>query len=188
VQVLFNGRPGYVYYVSPEQVNVLVPAAAVEATQNVQVISNNAISNRLMVNMRQSAPAPFTWGADKGRNYLVATHLDYSLVGSATLYPGVATPAKPGETVLFYLNGMGPTNPQIPDGVTPSGLLRVSPIVEVEIAGTKIGGLDVYLVAAGLYQVAVKLPTTLQDGDLPVYISVNPGGVSDGRATLTVAR
>ena len=47
---------------------------------------------------------------------MAAQHADYSLVGAPNLVPGRYQPAKPGETILLYGVGFGPTNPPIPPG------------------------------------------------------------------------
>jgi uncharacterized protein (TIGR03437 family) len=41
--------------------------------------------------------------------YVVATHADAADIGPATLYPGLTTPASPGETIVIYGNGYGQT-------------------------------------------------------------------------------
>ncbi len=49
------------------------------------------------------APSFFTFD---GVN-VVGTHLNGTLLGPTSLYRGLSTPAKPGETVVFYGNGFG---------------------------------------------------------------------------------
>jgi hypothetical protein len=44
------------------------------------------------------------------QGHVVARHLDGSLVGPATLFPGASTPAKAGETVILAAFGMGHPN------------------------------------------------------------------------------
>ena len=39
--------------------------------------------------------------------YIAATHLNFTLLGPTTLYPGASTPANPGETVIIYAVGFG---------------------------------------------------------------------------------
>ncbi len=45
----------------------------------------------------------------KGGPFIAATCTDDGLIGPATLYPRLSTPAIPGETIVIYANGFRPT-------------------------------------------------------------------------------
>ena len=102
-----------------------------------------------------------------GGPYVAAVHANGSLIGPASLYPGSTTPAKPGETVLLYANGFGPTNVTVTSGsITQSGTLAPPPVV-------KIGGVAATvqfagLVAVGQYQFNVVVPSTAAAGNVLV--------------------
>ncbi len=188
VQVKVGGQPAYVEYVSPSQVNALLPATVPEGISQLQIVLNGIAGVPVPITIGPVAPAPFSWDSDKGHNYAIATHLDYSLIAPASDYPGVATPAKPGETVLFYVNGMGPTTPGTPEGQTPSGLLENTIAFEMQIGGNRVANVKAYLVGAGLYQIAATLPGNLPDGDATVQILTSRGRSSDGKTTISIAR
>ncbi len=188
VQVKVGGQPAYVEYVSPSQVNALLPATLPEGISQLQVVLNGIAGVPVPITIGPVAPAPFAWGSDKGHSYAIATHLDYSLIAPAAEYPGVATPAKPGETVLFYVNGMGPTSPGTPEGQTPSGLLENTIGFEMQIGGNRVANLKAYLVGAGLYQIAATIPANLPDGEASIQILSSRGRNSDGRTTISIAR
>ena len=188
VQVKVGGQPAYVEYVSPGQINALLPASTPEGATTLQVVLNGIASVPTAITIGSAAPALFAWGSDKGHNYAIATHLDYSLIAPAGEYPGAATPARPGETVLFYVNGMGATSPGTPEGQIPSGLLEATVGFEMQIGGSRVADLKAYLVGAGLYQIAAVLPASLPDGEATVQILTNRGRNSDGKTTLFISR
>ena len=69
--------------------------------------------------------------ANAGR-YLAATHVNGSLLGPTNLYPGSTTPAKPGEIVVLYANGFGPTSTPVVNGsASQSGTLSPLPVVKI---------------------------------------------------------
>jgi len=84
-------------------------------------------------------------------------------------------PAQPGETILLYGTGFGPTSPALPTAqlVTTPAVLANS--VQVTIGGVTAAVVYAGLVEPGLYQLNVTVPT-LSNGDAPVVATI--GGVS----------
>jgi uncharacterized protein (TIGR03437 family) len=78
-------------------------------------------------------------------------------------------PVKPGEVLLIFGTGFGPTNPDIAAGqvvVTPS---RMTTGVKIFFGDTEAEILDTgYLIFSGEYQFNVKVPANLADGDYKV--------------------
>jgi uncharacterized protein (TIGR03437 family) len=171
VSATINGLPAYVEYISPTQVNVLAPDDATVGAVQVQVTTAQGKSNSLTAQKQQFAPAFFTIG---GSSYVAAQHADYSYVGKPGLTAG-ATPAKPGEVIILYGTGFGPTNPPLP-----SAQLVTTPAVLANSVQVTIGGVPVQppiyagLVEAGLYQFNVTVPN-VPGGDAAVVAQI--GGV-----------
>jgi hypothetical protein len=93
-------------------------------------------------------------------------------VGPASLYPGVPTPAKPGEVVVLYANGFGPTtSPVVSGAITQSGDL--SPLPAVAIGGIAAQVLFAGLVEPGLFQLNVMVPANAPTGDNTLSATVN---------------
>src|SRR4051794_21737254 len=113
VSVTLGGKPAYVYYVSPTQINVQAPDIGT-GTVSVSVTNANGASNTMTATADAFAPAFFTTG-----KYAIATHTDGTLVAPAGAYPG-STPAKRGETVILWGTGFGPVSPAVPPGQTSS--------------------------------------------------------------------
>jgi uncharacterized protein (TIGR03437 family) len=173
VSVSIDGIPAYVEYISPTQINVLAPDDAKVGAVQVQVNVAQQNSNSLSAQKAQFAPAFFTFGD----GYVAARHVDYSLVGAPNLFPGGAatTPAQPGQTILLYGTGFGPTNPAVPTGQLVATPEQLANSVQVSIGGMNapvtFGGLS----GSGLYQFNVTVPN-LPNGDAAVLATI--GGVT----------
>jgi uncharacterized protein (TIGR03437 family) len=169
VSVTLNGTSAYVYYISPTQVNVLTPPNLAAGEVSVQVDNNGSKSAIAYVQAQQYSPTFFEFGAGP---YVVAVHLNSGDVGPTSLYPGLTTPAQPGETIVLFANGFGPTSTTLVTGSeTQSGSLPTLPVVTiggiqatVEFAG---------LVSPGLYQFNVVVPSNAPAGDDTIVATYN---------------
>jgi uncharacterized protein (TIGR03437 family) len=106
VSVLINGKNAPLYFVSPSQINALVPFATTGATTTITVQNNGASSNTVTVAVAATAPGVYSLdqsGAGSG----AILHADFSLVNDPS-------PAAAGETI--YLTAMGTTDPTVADG------------------------------------------------------------------------
>src|SRR5271156_2859185 len=161
LSVTVNGVPAYVYYISPTQVNILTPPNAISGSVPVQVSDNGAISANFMVQAQAQSPSFFVFG---GGPYIAATHGNGSYLGPTSLYPGLTTPAQPGETIVMYANGFGSTStPVVSGSETQSGTLSPMPVIT-------IGGVTATVtfagpVAPGEFQFNVVVPPSLGNGD-----------------------
>ena len=172
VSVTVAGQSAAVYYISPNQLNVQVPDGALGSTVPVQV-ATPAGTATAAAGIQQFAPGFFAYDAEN-RRYAAAQHGDYSTIAREGLYPG-ATPARPGETIVVYGTGFGPTTPHAPAGHV---LLQAAPLandVRVWIGNVPATVSWSGLSAAGLYQLNVIVPETLPDGDAAIVAEI--GGV-----------
>lgn len=187
VSVTVGGRLAYISYVSPTQVNFLAPDVGVGP---VTVVVTNSVgaSAPVTVNSSQLEPAFFVWPGSQA----VATHQDFSLAAKAGTFSGVTTvPAKPGEVIILWGTGFGPTSPAAPAGaLVPSDRIYATqalPAVTVNNVSATVYGAALAPGFAGLYQVAIQAPASLGDGDWPVVASI--GGVqSPSGVMLSVQR
>ena len=169
VSVTVNGKAAYVYYISPTQVNVLTPPDSMPGTVAVQLTNNGQASAVFSVKAQAASPSFFNIN---GGPYVVAQHsADYSLIGPAGLYPGTTTPAKPGETVILYANGFGPTTPAPVSGA-PAQTGTLTPLPTVTIAGIAATVQFAGLVSPGLFQINVVVPQNAPGGDDPLTATV----------------
>src|SRR5262245_7484715 len=171
--VKINNKDAFIYYVSPTIVNVLSPIDTATGPVSVQLTYNGTASDSVTAQMAQFSPAFFIFNNDK---YIAARHADFSLLGPTNLYPGLSTPAKPGETVLLYGNGFGPTSPAATNGQLVTTALTATNAVTMQIGGVTVTPAFVGLVASGEFQINVQIPDSAPNGDVPVVATV--GGVS----------
>jgi uncharacterized protein (TIGR03437 family) len=175
VSVSIDGKPAYVEYISATQINVLAPDDATTGNVQIQVTAAGQTSNSFTAQKQPYAPAFFTF--DNGK-YVAAEHSDYTLLGATGLIAGVTTtPAQPGEVVLLYGTGFGPTSPATPTDqlVTAEASLPANS-VQISIGGVAAAVQFAGLTGSGLYQFNVTVPSSLPSGDAPVLATI--GGVS----------
>ena len=172
VSVLVNGQNAYVSYVSPTQVNFLVPASCCKA--GIIVTFVNSFGNVALLAYSAGAFAPGLFSLPQlGGIYAVATFPDGSLVGPPGLLGSAATtkPASVGDAVTLWASGLGATNPAHPDGQ-----LITQPLGLANTLSVQIGGVDAQvdfaaLVEAGLYQINVRVPSVVS-GDEPIALNI----------------
>jgi len=177
VSVMIGNSPAYVSYVSAGQINVLAPATS-PGPVAVTVTNSSGTSSAYMVMSSQYSPAFFSWPG----NQAVATHLDFSDAVKPGTFAGVnTTPAKPGETIILWCAGLGPTSPAAPTGsLVPTTQTTYAtstlPSVTLNNSPTTVLGAALTPGAVGLYQVDVQIPSSISDGDYQIQISI--GGVT----------
>jgi uncharacterized protein (TIGR03437 family) len=189
VSVSMGGKAAYVYYVSPTQVNVLAPQDVGTGTMQVTVTNSGTASAGFTSTANSFGPAFFLWA----NKYAVATHYpDFTWAVKNGTFSGVTTvPAKPGEVIILWGTGFGVTNPAPPAGtVVPADkAYSTSSPVTVTVGGTTATVYGAALASgfAGLYQVAIEVPASAPDGDLPVVATIN-GAQSPATTVITVQR
>jgi len=169
VSATLNGKNAYVYYISPTQVNILTPPDAMQGSVNV-VLTNNGVSSATFTAQAQAlSPSFFVFDA----THVIGVHLNGSDIGPTTLYPGLTTPAKPGEIVVLYANGFGPTStPVVSGSPVQSGGLPELPVIKIggTTAQVQFAGLAYY---PGEFQFNVVVPPNAASGDLPIVATYN---------------
>jgi uncharacterized protein (TIGR03437 family) len=173
----------YVEYLSSGQINVLLPNVGLGPLQ-VTVTTAAGTSPAFTVTSQQYSPAFFLWPDGQP----VATHLNYTDAAMNGTLGTATVPAAPGETIILWGTGFGPTTPTYPTGVavpSTSTYLTATPVTVM------IGGLPATVVSAvltsgsaGVYQIAVTVPATLVSGNYSVIASIN--GAATPSTTLAV--
>jgi uncharacterized protein (TIGR03437 family) len=178
VQVLFDGIPAPLIYVSATQCSAVVPYfGVVQSTTHVQVEYQGVRSDALVVPLAATAPGVFT--ADfSGRGQGAVTNEDQSPNS-----PG--SPAKPGSVVTIWATGEGVTDPPGIDGRPAVDALPkpVAPITvqigglpaSIEYAGTAPGGIP------GVPQINARMSKDVVAGDTtPVRVKIGSASSQDG--------
>lgn len=189
VQVLFDGIPAPLAYVSALQINLVVPyEIAGRPTTQVTVRSQGVSSNTITFNVQNSVPGIFTVPNTAGQ--VSAQNQDGS-VNSAT------APAARGDVVVFYATGEGLTTPPGVTGrINPANSLP-RPVLPVTV---RIGGVNAEVLYAGaaptyvsgLMQINVRVPSTvtIPSGQTVVNapVELNIGGNINQQAATIVVR
>ncbi len=186
VSVTVNGKPAFVYFFcsaatsticASDQINVLTPLDNMTGPVAIVVTSGSTASPAFTATLGATSPAFLTFNA---KGYTAATHADFTLIGPSTLYPGLSTPAKPGETIITYAVGFGLPSGTLTNGSSSqSGSLPSLPVCRIgaNTATVSFAG----LISPGLYQLNIAVPAAASSGDNPV------GCIYNGISTTTGA-
>ncbi len=98
VRVVINNTPADMYFVSPGQVNALIPTSMGIGPALIQVVNNGAVGPSIPITIGVAAPALFQVDS----TVVIATHGNGPLVTRDS-------PAKRGEIVVLYATGLGAT-------------------------------------------------------------------------------
>ena len=183
VRATVNGVPAFVYFISPTQVNILTPPDALPATVQVVLSVNGTPSAPFSV---AAAPLSTSFFVFNGGPYVAAVHLTGALIGPVSLFPGATTPAAPGETILLFANGFGPTSVPIVSGSeTQSGTLSPLPVVTIGGIQASVGFAG--LIFPGEFQFNVTIPANVGNGDQPVTATYN-GATTQAGTLITIQK
>ena len=185
VQVSVNGILAPLSYVSPNQINVLVPYETSGSYATFQVSSDIGLSDPVTLYVAKTAPGIFTslaGGFAPGVGPAAAQHADFSAVTQSN-------PAKSGETLLLYVTGLGAVSPAVKDGAAAGANPLSNVVADVEVsvdgqsAGVSFKGLAPGF--AGLYQVNFVVPGGVSPGEL-VNLSLATSDARTNEAKLYI--
>ncbi|MBV8818597.1 MAG: hypothetical protein JO022_09595, partial [Acidobacteriaceae bacterium] len=177
VLTLFGApRMAYVGYVSPTQVNFLLPTDLAVASTTVAVRNAAGTSTPVPLSTQATAPQLFV----SNGSAVAAIHADGTAISSSS-------PAAPGETISIFGSGMGPTTPaqipgQLPDSSAPC---TTTPQVTIGGAAATVASGGVVAGSVGLYQINVKVPANAPNGDLPLMVQIGTA-TSASNAVISV--
>lgn len=155
VTVIVDGYAAPLWYISPGQINFQVPSNLRSGQDVPMFVARDGKAGPTVI-VRLASESPGFYAADP--ETVIAVHLDGSLITRQQ-------PARRGEAVVLFANGLGQTVPDTPYRMVPTGaasLLRMRefrillngvevPPDRVPYAGTAPG-------FAGLYQINLLLP------------------------------
>jgi uncharacterized protein (TIGR03437 family) len=170
------------FYVSPLQVNALLPLNLNSGTMGLAVEVDGVRSNDIQIAITNFAPGIFTLDST-GRGAGIFLKAGGSVVTAAN-------PATRGSVVSFYAVGMGPVSPPLNTGEpgrTTDPLNRTT--TQPRVFFDNLEGAVSYSGAApgfaGLYQVNVQVPAGLSPAsNIPVSMTI--GGVASNRVSIPV--
>jgi uncharacterized protein (TIGR03437 family) len=180
VGVWVNSIPCSLFFVSPTQINFLVPYQLTAGTVSLIVARDSQAGPTVSIQLDSTSPGLFMWNG----NSAVAGHLNGVALSDTS-------PAVPGEIVVIYAAGLGRTSPD-----TTSGQLATSafPIyyrsqLQILLNGVACPPGNVLYAGlapgfAGLYQINLQLPDDVT-ANPQIQVSVGPQ-ISPGLVQLAV--
>ena len=203
VSVTFDGLTAPLYFVSPGQINAQVPFELTGATAQVVVNNSGSRSEPRSLTLALLDPAIYSLGqAGPGQGAILIANSTV-VAGPVGSVPG-ARPARPGESIVIYANGLGAVTPPIGNGVNSCGgpcapdgsnltLRRVVTTPSVFIGDVEIPARDILFAGlapqfVGLYQVNVTLPANVPIGNAVSVIIRQANRNSRQDLTMAISR
>ena len=154
-RVVVSQMSAQVLYASPTQVNFVIPPVAPGRVE-VWIVVGSEIGPRVRLELLPESPELYAFPGD----FAAATHVDGRLVSAEA-------PARPGQIVVLYGTGFGPTAAGASGTNAPA--IRADPVVtpiEVWLDGQPLATASVLYAGvapgySGLYQLNLRLPDTL---------------------------
>ena len=154
VRVLINNIPADLWYVSPTLVNALIPTLLVAGPARLQLEVDGVAGPEVQITLANTAPA--LWQTDA--TTILGVHLDGSLVSANA-------PAHPGEVIVLFATGLGPTQPaQVPNQLAQGAAqIAAKSQFDVLLNATVVDPARVLYAGAapgtaGVYQINLLLP------------------------------
>jgi uncharacterized protein (TIGR03437 family) len=159
-QVEVNGVPVPLFYASPIQLGIQIPAELTAGgTASVQVIVDGQPSAASTVNIGAFSPGIFAGAITHANNTAVVT----------------ANPAGSGETVTIYATGLGQLSSPVPTGELPTGPVTTStmPTVTIDGIGAQVQFSGLAGCCVGVDQINVVVPSGIRTGtNVPVVVNI----------------
>lgn len=186
-KVTFDGKPAFLWYVSPTQINAQVPDDANTGPVPV-VVTTASGTSASTVTLAQFAPSFALLDSKHVTGIILRSNGSgaygggtYDIVGptgNSLGFPTVA--ARAGDTIELFGVGFGPTNPVVVAGQPFSGAAQTTYTVSLSINNVTVNPTFAGLSSAGLYQINLTLPAGLGTGDLTLQASVGGAKTAAG--------
>jgi uncharacterized protein (TIGR03437 family) len=177
VHVLVNNLAAPVLYVSPKQINFIVPTILIPGPATVLVALDGNSGPAAPIVLQSGAPALFQLDAQTA----IAQRLDGSLYTAES-------PAKPGDWITLYATGLGQIQPPVGYLEIPQRAASIADLSAFQVlidgtpvSSTLIGYVGVTPGFGGLNQINLRLPAGISANpriQLSLDGSVSPTGIS----------
>ncbi len=153
VHVWVDANPCGLFFVSPTQINFLIPYSLAAGTHLIIVERDSMAGPTVNFQVTTTSPGLFLYNGAA-----LAVHLSGDVISPAE-------PAAPGEIIVIYANGLGRTSPDAPAGqlATAAFSIYYAPELQVLLNGVPCPAGSVLYAGltpgfAGLYQINLTLP------------------------------
>jgi uncharacterized protein (TIGR03437 family) len=174
-----------IYSVSPGLINAVVPYSAPSdgTFLNISVTNSGTTSNVATFYSSLTQPGIFTYPTPGGVGNGAIEHANFSVVTPAN-------PAKPGETVIIYLTGLGAVTPAVGAGTS----APANPLSQAQVPSVYIDDIQATVLFAGLtpgsgglYQLNVTIPSNVTRGQSDTIEIVTADG-DNNQATIPISQ
>ena len=157
VRVFVAGLAAPLYYVSPGQINFLIPGSLVPGDVDLFIAREGTAGPHVNITLRNAGPGLYQWEP----GMIASTHADGSVITKDH-------PAGAGEVVVLYGTGLGRTNPDVISGqisMLPAQIVQLAEL-RVLVSGTAVDASHIPYAGVtpglpGLYQINLQLPDQL---------------------------
>jgi uncharacterized protein (TIGR03437 family) len=160
VQVMVNGLPAQLLYVSDSQINFLVPAAITGETATIEITNPAGSSSPFAAQVRPVSPGIFFGEGNAGAVLIANTGLTTA-----------ERPAVAGDYLEIYCTGLGGASADM----TQAAIGGVPAMVSSVTALTQF---------PGLYQINIVVPEGVPSGDQPLVVTANGATSNEVRIRL----
>ena len=187
--VTIAGKPAFVDFVSPGQVNAQVPSGIAPGPQQVVITTAGGVSDPYTVTFNALEPgllAPPSFILNGRQNVVALFSGTLTFVLPVNIPGAVSARARPGDTLTLYGIGFGPVTPDIPAGqiVQQANMLQSS----FQVFFANVPAQVIYAGFApgyvGLYQFNVVVPNVAASDTVPLTFTL---GGSPGPQNLVIA-
>jgi uncharacterized protein (TIGR03118 family) len=183
VGVTVNGEAAPVSSVANQQVTFLVPADISLGSAQIVVTNNGLAGAAVSATVAPVAPAFFSLGtvASTGHAYVAATHADFTDVAPANFISATvqSTPAAPGEEIVLYGTGFGPT-------MSGQSALPIMPTIVVDGYVATVGYAG--MVSPGVYQINAIVPMGVTRGQDSLVVGLLGDGETQANGFIPIAQ
>lgn len=193
--VYVNGVAAPLFSVFPNQINAQVPTTASGAAAFVTVTAacdTPTPETSLPAYALLAAASPeffYLQLSATGDDPIAALDASANALAGpgGTALPFATVPANPGDIIVAYATGLGAVSPPVSAGALAPGAAQLTLPYTVSIGGIQLQPADILYAGvapgfAGLYQLNLRIPSSLAAGAQPVSISV--AGVSSPPSAL----
>src|SRR6185503_5476383 len=128
--VTVNGVAAPVFYATPTQLGIQIPAELGPGGADVRVSVDGRQSTPQTISVESTSPGIFTQTSN-GIGAGAFTHVDGSAVTAGN-------PARPSEVLILYATGLGATTPAVPTGALPTEASTANQTVTLSVDGITV--------------------------------------------------